>query len=265
MRTPAGNTSDISAIGVLARMGYAARALVYLVVGSLAVLTAVGLGGETTDSRGAVREIAEQPFGKVLLILLVLGLLGYVIWRATQALTDSDNHGTSAKGLGVRAGLLISAGTHAALALFTAKLIWSGSKDSGGQPTWLSSDAGLWFLAAVGVGMAIAGVAHMVKGWKVGYQKFMRLPPSQVGWMQPLCRFGLVARGAVLVLIGFILARSAIVAHSSDVKGIADALHALRDTAYGAWLLGVVAAGLVAFGCYSLLEAIYRRIDDQDE
>lgn len=265
MSAQAANMNNISAIGVLARMGYAARALVYLVVGSLAVLTAVGLGGETTDSKGAVREIAQQPFGKILLILLVLGLLGYVVWRTTQALTDSDDHGTSAKGLGVRAGLLISAVTHAALALFTAKLIWSGDNGGGGQPTWLSSDPGLWLLAAIGAGMAVAGVAHMVKGWKVGYQKFMRLPPSQVGWMQPLCRFGLVARGAVLILIGAILARSAIVAQSSDVKGIADALNALRDSAYGAWLLGVVAAGLVAFGCYSLLEAIYRRIDDNDE
>jgi hypothetical protein len=265
MSTPLVILANVSAIGVLARMGYTARALVYLMVGSFAVMTAIGVGGETTNSRGAVREIAQQPFGQFLLVLLVAGLLGYVIWRTTQALTDTDDHGTSAKGLGVRAGLLISAVTHGTLALFTAKLVWSGSDDSSGQPTWLSSDPGLWLLAAIGAGMAVAGVAHMVKGWKVGYEKFMRLPPSQIVWMRPLCRFGLVARGAVLILIGAILARSAIMARSSEVKGIADALNTLRDNPYGAWMLGIVAAGLFAFGCYSLLEAIFRRIDSNDE
>lgn len=265
MSAPLVILANVSAIGVLARMGYAARALVYLMVGSLAILAAVDMGGETTNSKGVVREIAKQPFGQFLLVLLIAGLVGYVIWRSTQALRDTDNHGTSVKGLGVRAGLLISALTHAALALFTAKLVWFGSEDSSGQPTWLSSDPGLWLLAAIGAGMAVAGVAHMVKGWKVGYEKFMRLPPSQVFWMRPLCRFGLVARGAVLILIGAILARSAIIARSSDVKGIADALSAIRDNPFGAWLLGFVAAGLVAFGCYSLLEAIFRRIDEDDK
>ncbi|MDO6748396.1 DUF1206 domain-containing protein [Gilvimarinus sp. 1_MG-2023] len=261
MKAEAATLSKLSPIGMLARMGYGARALVYLTVGSLALLTATGFGGETTNSRGAVRTLAEQPFGYILLVVLVLGLVGYVTWRATQALLDTDNHGTSVKGLGVRMGLLISAAIHSALALFTAKLLLSDSGSDGGQPTWLSSEWGLWCLAGVGVGMAVAGVAHMVKGWRAGYQKFMQLPPSQVVWMQPLCRFGLVARGLVLVLMGAILVRSALVAHSSEVKGIADALNTLRDSAYGAWLLGVVATGLIAFGCYSLLEMIFRRIN----
>lgn len=255
-------SANVSTIGVLARMGYTARGLVYLTVGSLAVLAAADLGGKTTDSRGAVREIAKQPFGQFLLILLITGLVGYVIWRCAQALRDTDHHGTSLKGLGVRAGLLISAITHGALAWFTVKLVWFGSEDSSSQPTWLSSDPGLWLLAAVGVGMAVAGVAHIVKSWKVGYEKYMRLPPSQVFWLRPLCRFGLLARGAVLILIGAILARSALIARSSEVKGIADALSALRDNA---WLLGFVAIGLIAFGCYSLLEAMFRRINEDEQ
>src|SRR5690554_3341303 len=226
-------SANVSTIGVLARMGYTARGLVYLTVGSLAVLAAADLGGKTTDSRGAVREIAKQPFGQFLLILLIAGLVGYVIWRCAQALRDTDHHGTSLKGLGVRAGLLISAITHGALAWFTVKLVWFGSEDSSSQPTWLSSDPGLWLLAAVGVGMAAAFVPLWLAGARCGTD-----------------------------FNGCNFARSALIARSSEVKGIADALSALRDNA---WLLGFVAIGLIAFGCYSLLEAMFRRINEDEQ
>lgn len=253
----------VSVVAALARMGYTARGLVYNIVGALAVLTAVGLGGATTDSKGAIREISQQPFGQVLLVLLLLGLAGYIIWRSTQALLDTDGHGSSVKGLGVRLGLLISAVTHTALATFTLKLLLPDSTSDSGQPTWLSSEPGLWLLVAVGAGTVIAGGAHIVKGWRLGFEKFMRLPASQLRWMRPLCRFGLVACGAVLILIGVMLAHSATVAHSAEVKGVADALQKLRETPLGAWWLGIVAVGLLAFGCYSWLEAIFRQIESQ--
>jgi hypothetical protein len=77
----------------LAKMGYGARGMVYLTIGGLALLTAFGEGGKTTDSKGAIVEIMQQPFGKVLLTILIIGLLGYVIWRFTQAIKDADGHG----------------------------------------------------------------------------------------------------------------------------------------------------------------------------
>ena len=92
-------------IAWLARSGYAARGVVYLIVGGLAVLAALGGGGQTTDSKGALLTILQQPFGNVLLGLVALGLVGYAIWRLVQALMDTDHHGTDAKGLAIRGGL----------------------------------------------------------------------------------------------------------------------------------------------------------------
>ena len=77
----------------LARMGYGARGVVYLMIGGLALLTAFGEGGKTTDSKGAITEIMQQPFGYVLLTVLIIGLFGYVVWRFTQAVKDTDGHG----------------------------------------------------------------------------------------------------------------------------------------------------------------------------
>ena len=106
----------------MAGAGYAARGLVYLIVGFFAVLAAFG-AREETDAEGAPLEVLQQPFGTVLLGLMFVGLVGYVFWRAVQAVYDTDGHGRDARGLTVRAGLLASAFAYAALALYALSLI----------------------------------------------------------------------------------------------------------------------------------------------
>lgn len=80
-------------------------------------MAALGKGGETTDDKGAIKEIMQQPFGNALLIALVIGLCGFVLWRLIQAIKDTDGHGTSAKGMAIRGGLIASAVSHGLLAL----------------------------------------------------------------------------------------------------------------------------------------------------
>src|SRR5215207_10065891 len=69
----------------LARAGLVARGVIYAIVGILAIKLAFGSGGKTTDQQGALAEIVKQPFGKVLLILMAIGLAGYAIWRLVRA------------------------------------------------------------------------------------------------------------------------------------------------------------------------------------
>src|SRR5688500_16799395 len=105
-----------------AKMGYSARGIIYLVIGGLGVLAAIGRGGETTDSKGAILTILRQPFGYALLILLTIGLFGYASWRLIQAIRDTDSHGRSLKGLAIRLALFGSAVTHALLAVWAISL-----------------------------------------------------------------------------------------------------------------------------------------------
>ena len=247
-----------------AKLGYVARGVVYFVIGGLAVLVALGEGGETTNSKGAIEQIMAQPFGNLLLILLVIGLLGYVAWRFTQSIKDTDDHGTSAKGLAVRAGLFISGVTHLLLALWTIKLlIGMGSGGSSGNMSeqWLSADVRQILVGLAGAIFIGVGCAHLFKGWTARFERYMDIPADKNQWAQPICRFGLIARGVVWLIVGGILIRSSLMFGSDDVKGMADALDWLHEGAYGNWLLGSVAVGLVAFGVYSILEAIYRRIE----
>lgn len=254
-----------------AQMGYAARGAIYLVIGGLALMAAFGKSnGQTTDSRGAIMTILEQPFGQFLLALLIVGLIGYTIWRLIQAIKDTDGHGTSIKGIGVRVGLVVSAITHGALALWASLLLYrsaggdtsqSGGESSSQDEGMLASDWGPWLLGIAGVAVIIAGFAHVYKGWSARFERYMDIPREQNTWARPLCQFGLIARGVVWFIVGWFFINSARTAQQGEIAGMSEALAALRDAGYGPWLLAIVAAGLFAFGVYSVLEALYRRID----
>lgn len=241
-------------------MGYAARGVVYLVIGGLAVWGAIGKGGRTTDSKGAILEITQHSFGSVLLVILIISLFGYVVWRLIQALKDTDGHGSSAKGLAVRGGLIASAISHALLALWASKLLFGDQSESHKSEQYLSTDLGQIIAGLLGIAFIGAGLAHIFKGWTARFERYMNIPSGQDAWARPLCRFGLISRGIVWCIVGWFFITSALSARSGEVKGIAEALELLRSTNYGNWLFGIVAAGLFAFGIYSLLEAVYRDI-----
>lgn len=248
-------------IKTLAKMGYIARGVVYMVIGGLAVLAALGQGGETTDSKGAILEIMHQPFGTFLLVILVIGLFGFVVWRTIQAINDTDTHGSSAKGLVVRGALLASAVSHGLLALWTLKvLLGDKNKGQGGQQL-LESDFGQIIIGLAGIAFVGSGVAHIYKGWNASFERYMSFPQDKNLWAKPLCQFGLIARGIVWCIVAWFCITSALSAKSGEIKGMVDALELLRESPQGIWLFGIVAAGLFAFGVYSVLEAFYRRIN----
>lgn len=259
------NTIDLNQkFKAWARLGYSARGVIYLVIGSLALLTAFGeRGGQTTDSKGAIAKILEQPFGDAMMVVLIIGLLGYSSWRLIQSFKDTDGHGSSGKGLAVRSGLFISAVTHILLAVWAFKLLIGngGGASQGESGSFLTTGLGQIALGIAGVAVIVTGFAHIYKGVTARFEKYMNIPADKRSWARPVCQFGLVARGVVWLIVGWFLIKSAWMAKGGEIEGMAEALQSLRDNSYGPWLLGIVAAGLFAFGVYSLLEAAYRRIN----
>jgi hypothetical protein len=254
----------------LARFGYLAKGIVYAIVGILAVQAALGTGGKTTDTKGALGAIAAQPFGKFLLVLLVIGLIGYVVWRFIQAIKDPEHKRNDPQSLARRIGSAISGLIYAGLALSAIRLIMGsggGGSGSSSQQDWtarlLSQPFGQWLVGLIGAFIVGFGFYQLYIAYKAKFRKEMKLremSPTEETWATRLGRFGEAARGIVFIIIGFFLLQAARQSDASQVRGLDGALQALAEQPYGPWLLGIVALGLVAYGIHMGVQARYRRI-----
>jgi hypothetical protein len=254
-----------SLIEPIARVGFAARGAVYLMLGFLAARAAAGEGGRTTNARGAVRAIGRLDTSGVLLIALALGLAAYAAWRVAQAVLDLDGKGSDAKGLATRAGFIGSGLIHAALAMTAGGMGLTAG--SGSVRTWvgrtLAQPYGWWIVGMAGVIVLAVGLYQFYKAWAVKFEKELRveqMTPGAQAWARRIGRFGLAARGVTFLIIGRFLIRAAQTVSAREVKDIGGALRLLARQENGAWLLGIVALGLMSYGLLSLVNARYRRI-----
>ncbi|MHB2207472.1 DUF1206 domain-containing protein [Methylobacterium sp. CM6257] len=254
----------------IARLGYGARGAVYIVVGALALLAALGHGGRAGDSKDALRFVLAGPFGVVLVGLIALGLLGFALWRLVEGITDADRRGTSAKGLAVRGAHLISAVLYLGLAASAASLSlglgMSGGDGMHDGTAWLlAKPFGRWLVALGGLAIVGGGFGFIGKAWRGDVTDRLALDATaRERWAGPIGRFGYAARGLAFLIIGGFLVAAAWHQRSSDAKGLAEAFALLRAQPYGSILLGLVAAGHAAFGAFGLIQARYRRIDAPD-
>lgn len=247
----------------LARLGYAAKGAVYSLVGALAIAAALGMGGQTTGSSGAMATIADSTLGRVFLVILALGLAGYTIWGLVRAIHNPENDGT-----GHRIFYAITAGIYALLTVEAVRLALGGSGGggSGGDSAdhWsarlMEQPFGQWLLAAVGVAIAIYGVQQLINAWRVDLDDQLalnRMSAQGRRWAVRSGRLGMAARGVVFSIIGYYVVQAGLTADPDDARGIDAVLSAMRDTP---WLLGVIGLGFLAYGIYNVIRARYRVI-----
>ena len=257
---------------LMARAGYSARGVVYVIVGGFAVVAAIGSGGRTTGTKGALYSILSQPFGAVLLLVVAVGLLCFAAWRLAQAALDVDHLGTDWKALARRIGFGVGAIANLALAFSAFALVFgtsSGSRDGEGSARdWtaylLSAPFGQWIVGALGLIVFGTGIGVALKGWKRTFEERLALDHNARRWVIPVGRLGFLARGLVFMLVSVFLVLAALHANAREAKGLAGALRSLEEQSYGWVLLGITALGLVAFGAFQFVTAYYRRIDAPD-
>lgn len=253
----------------LARAGYAAKGIVYLVIGALAVKAAMGSGGATTDSGGALATIGDSGAGRILLLLMAIGLLGYALWAILAAFLDADDRGDDAKGVALRAGQVWRGAVYGLLGVQAFRYFSNAGQQAGGDgaESWSARALALpWGRAIVGAAGAalIAYALYQVwRGVHKNLRKRLRLGGADAGVIDgvvKLARFGIIARGVVFMVMGWFLTRVALQANAEEAAGIGESLATIGSQPYGRVLLGVVAVGVMAYGVWQLANARYREM-----
>ena len=256
-------------IKTMARTGFIAKGVVYGIIGVLTFKAAFDMGGQKAGQLQVLEFLEKQTFGNILLILMALGLACYAAWRFVQAIKDPEHIGDDGKGKAKRvaffcSGLLyLGFGILAALKAFGSGSGSSGSSGSAQKSSFLASETGLWIIGIVGVGIIIAGIFQFVKAYKNDYYKKFGLASlddkKKRESIKKTAKFGLSARGVILLIIGFFAVQAAVNSNPSKIKTTQEAFAFIQESGYGPWLMGLVAAGLVAYAIYMFLMAKYRR------
>ena len=123
--------------------------------------------------------------------------------------------------------------------------------------------AGRWIVLAVAIGFVADGLYNVYRGWSKKFRE--RLNEHEMHgtvrtWAIRSGVVGHVARGVVFAMIGVFLGKAALEYDPQEAVGIDGALLKLVEAPMGKVLLGIVAAGLIAYAVYCLVEARYREI-----
>jgi len=251
-----------------ARIGFAARGLVYILIGWFA-LDVARHGGQPMDNQGALGTLANAPLGHVLMAVCAVGFAGYAVWRLTEAIADPEGRSRTMKGRFERTGYAVSGVVHALLAVAAGRLALRQSRAEAGSPgdrnaeSWsawlLDQPGGPMLLALVGAGFFAVAAAQAVKAYKARFDELGGDVPAPL-YVRWAGRCGYAARALIFAIIGWFLI-SAATHHDADrAGGLGEALAQLRDQPEGSAILAVTACGLALFGIFSLIEARYRRI-----
>lgn len=254
-----------------ARFGFYTKGFLFIVIGMLAVFVAIGQkGGELADPSGALATIAEKPFGRILLIIFIVGALSHGGWNILRGVADIDNAGDNIQGIIKRC---IAAG----VGIFYIGLAWTAwtiviteqvtQRNGEIQRTLagilLALPLGAVLVLLIGLIIIGAGVHECYSGITGKYQENFRLFPLSNGKRRFISTLGVIsftARALIMGLTGYFFITAAINYNANEAAGLDGALAALARTGYGKTLLFVTAAGLVCHGVLSLYEAKFRRI-----
>lgn len=247
-----------------ARLGLATRGLVYVVMGLMAVLVARG-GHAEVDQQGALGQVAQRPFGQLLVAVMATGLAGYAVWRLKEAVFGVPG---SRNVIGARLRSLAGFGAYASFAPTAVALLHGSRTSQAAQQQALTARLmqhpwGRWVVAVIGLAIVVIGVGLAAEA---ASQRFMhKIPPDTVPVRvrtggRTLGTIGGVSRGPVFALGGVLAVAAAWTYDPARASGLDGAVKMLRDQPYGSAILLLAGSGLAAFGVYGLAEARYRRV-----
>ena len=256
LKQAAGN----SQLELLERLGYVVRGLLYAVMGILVLRIAVGIGGgQATDLSGSMVFLIGNPFGKLVLIVVIVGLAAYSVWGFIRAIYDPLHRGSNASGYMARLGFVSSALSYLAIVVFALQIL-AGSSTATGDSTQktiasvLTHPAGGWLTILIGLIAIGVAVGQFIESYRATFARDLKgaeMSASERNIAVKLGRFGMFARGVTFLVIGWFLIQAGMHNDASQAQGFGGAFLFLLNQPFGHILVGVIALGFIALGLHS--------------
>ena len=256
-------------LALLERLGYVVRGALYAVMGLLALGVAVGIvGGQTTDLSGSLVFLTANPFGKLTLVVVVVGLAAYSLWGFIRAIYDPLHRGKGASGYAARLGFVSSAVSYAAIVFLAIQLL-AGSSGGAGNSTQktvaaiLVHPGGGWLTVIIGVVAILVGLGQFLEAYRATFKEDLKgaeMTDAERVNVIRLGRFGMFARGVTFVVLGWFVVQAGIHHDPAQAQGFGGAFAFLLAQPFGRVILGIVALGFVALGLHSFACARWIRL-----
>jgi hypothetical protein len=249
----------------LARAGLTARGIIYILVGWVAVLVALGHSSREADQTGALQLLVGKPYGLVSLWLLGIGFAAYALWRLSEAAFGVSGE---RPGAGPRLKSLGRAIIYASLSYLTLTVIAGTDRSQSSRQqditaTAMQHPAGRVLVGVVGLAVVACGIVLVVEGVRKKFMKYLqtgRMSARTRRVVELLGVTGTIARGLVFALVGVLVIDAAVTHKAAESGGIDKALLTLRNQPFGEFLMLLAALGLLIFGVYGLCEARWRKV-----
>lgn len=247
------------------RLGYAAKGLIYSLMGVLAIRVAFGMrGGRLTDPGGVLLQLLRQPFGVILLTVIGIGIIGYTAYHLVEAIADLRRKGSGWLGWLNRSLTIIKSVCYGVIGVQAFALVLFGGRPRSDPEDQarvvMRFPLGSVLLILIGVGIAIYGVTQLKMAWEGGVDEDIDVARVQreARWILPFGRAGAAARGVIMILMGWALASSGLREQPSDADGYREVLWTIA--AINPWLLAAIGTGLLCFGLYQFCHARYAKL-----
>lgn len=254
----------------IARTGLTAKGIVYCLIGFLAFMAAFHINGTTTkdaEKKGIFQVLLDQPFGKILLGILISGLVCFCIWRFLQAFIDTDYKGSNLKGWGKRFAYFFSGLGYLSISFFAFKLLTGSSDNSDGNKqnfikVLLNITAGELIVGVIAAIITGIGVYQIYYGFSEKYKEHVdaqKLNHQASSTLLRAGKIGFISRGIVWLIIAIFFFKTAVYSNSNEVGSTGKAMDFIQDSPFGSYLLASLALGLICYGVFNFIRAAFEK------
>jgi hypothetical protein len=254
----------------LVRAGFFARGITYGVIGALTFAMALGAGtmGTAPNQQGALALIASSTVGRLALVVIAAGLLAYALWKLSQGIAGRGPEGGGSPHLRDRIANLAGGVVYVGFFVVAIRVLAGSAGNSSSEPRHAAAGVLAWpggqlivgICGAALIAISLHQLYDALRGRFADEAKTERMSPSEHRLFMLLGHVGLTARALVFAVVGYFVLRTAIDFDANSAVGVDGALARLHRQPFGPWILGLVAAGLLVFAAFSMLEARHRRL-----